>query len=300
MGIRTRFYLLRDDGTLSRIARRVVDGLSFGTDAIPDLADTRQKVIQVLVESEGGKPAQILDVIGSYWDFDKEGKIDASLRSASAELLDFASMAPMRPPARGAHVVDLVPELKRKQLYAKHHWTVSQQDVDRIAADLWPGINGPAPAITSVKGKAPRKPSMSYEARKVLSEVGLSMSKIASDLDALTEASLRGIEFEAERHASYEDGILWRGVAEYAKKRRAILAARRTGRGGWYAVIEAFRHEDAHTSRQIAEAHAKAATQGEAVEAGRRLMAEKAHWLAPDVRVDVSIYSALEWQPSDE
>ncbi len=65
-------------------------------------------------------------------------------------------------------------------------------------------------------------------------------------------------------------------------------------------VIEAVKHDDGHTMRTIAEAHAKAATQSEAVEAGRRLTIEKASWLALNVRINVSIYSALEWQPDND
>ena len=65
-------------------------------------------------------------------------------------------------------------------------------------------------------------------------------------------------------------------------------------------MIEAFKREDAQTSRVVAEAHAKAKSQHEAVEAGRRLMAKKADWLGPGIRIDVSLYSALEWHPEDE
>ena len=87
---------------------------------------------------------------------------------------------------------------------------------------------------------------------------------------------------------------------DHARRRRAILAARRTGRGEWYAVVTAFRREDEHVERVIAEAHARAGSQREAVEAGRRLVAEKANWLGPDTRLHVVIYSALEWQPAEE
>ena len=56
---------------------------------------------------------------------------------------------------------------------------------------------------------------------------------------SLSEAGLRGFAFEAERHGSYEDEALWQGIAGHARRRRAILAARRTGRGEWYAVVRA-------------------------------------------------------------
>ena len=299
MGIRTRYYLLEESGALKRVARRIVDDLAFGADAITEYAGTRQRVIQVLVESEDRKPIQILDVTGSYWSFDEAGRVDVSLRRTAGEWMAFAFSA-HRNDSSGT-VVDLVPELKRKELHARHRWTVSQEILDRIAADIWPGINGPAaPDVSAVKGKRPRKPPMTWEGQQALDAIGLKVMNIDHELGKLTEPALKGLALEAERHGSFEDEALWRGIAEHAKHRRAILAAHRTGRGEWYAVIEVFRRESAHSDRVVAEAYAKGKNRDEAVVAGRRLMVEKADWLGPELRIDISLYSALEWQPEDE
>ena len=50
----------------------------------------------------------------------------------------------------------------------------------------------------------------------------------------------------------------------------------------------------------MATAHVKAQSRNAAVEAGRKLLAEKADWLGPETHVIVAVYSALEWQPPDE
>lgn len=300
MGIRTRYYLLEEGGALKRVARRVVDGLAFGTDAIPDYAGTRQRVVQVLVDVEDRTPIQILDVTGTFWNFDDKGRIDLSLRRSTGEWLDFAWSRNARGNKGDGRVVDLVPELRRKELYAKHRWTVSQEDVDRIAADLWPGIHGEAPAIGVVKGKERRRPPMTWEGNKALQEIGSRVLGIDHQISVLSEPALKGLEFEAERHGTFEDQALWRGIAEHVKTRRAILAAHRTGRGEWYAVIEAFYRESALTDRSVAEAYVKGKNRVEAVALGRKLIAEKAEWLDTDVRLHISLYSALEWQPEEE
>lgn len=85
----------------------------------------------------------------------------------------------------------------------------------------------------------------------------------------------------------------WR-LAAHARQRRAILAARRTGRGTWYAVVIADRQERGHDARQAMQAHLKGANWAEAVDVGRRLISEKADWLGPDVTIDVQLYYALE------
>ena len=298
MAIHTRHYLVEDDGALKRVARRIVNGLIFGADSLPAYAGTRQRVAEVLVESEDGRPVRILDVTGSWWAFDEEGRIDASLRRATAEWLDYAYAS--RPQREGGRVVSLVPELKRKELEAKHRWPVSQEIVARIAADIWPGIHGPAPDVGAVKGTAPRRPPLLWQAKDVLLAIGRNVGQVDDQLGSLSEPGLRGLEFEVERHATMENAALWKGVAGHARHRRAILAANRTGRGEWYAVVTAMRREREHRDRVVATAYVKRKGRDEAVAAGRALLVEKADWLGPDTDVFVVIYSALEWQPGEE
>ena len=296
MPISTRLYVLEPDGALKRIPMRVVNGLVFGADSVPAYAGTSQRIVQVLVENEGGRPVQILDVTGSIWAFDDAGKVDRSLRRAAGEWFDVAYQEKSKDPA--GRVVSLVPELKRRELEARYRWSVTQDIVDRIAADIWPGIYGPAPEVGSVKGTAPRRPPLSWQARDTLLLIGKSLDQVDHALSTLSEPGLRGLAFEAERTATVEHAALWRGVAAHARHRRAVLAAHRTGRGGWFAVVTSYRREQGR-ERVIDVADARAKTQREAIAAGARLMADKAHWLGPDVRLSVVILSALEWRAVD-
>ena len=63
-GIATRFHLFLDEGSIRRVPQRIAYEMPFGRDAIPEYAGTRQRVASVLVESEGGRPARILDARG--------------------------------------------------------------------------------------------------------------------------------------------------------------------------------------------------------------------------------------------
>ena len=244
MAISIRHYILQEDGGLRRVPRRICDCLPFGTDAIPAYADTRQRVAQVIIENEGRKPVQILDVAGHYWQFDAEGKIDAGLRESMREIMEVAHDNPLR--RRQATVVDLMPDLKRRELHEKSRWTPTSDEVDRIAADIWPGITGPAPDVETVKGKAPRRTPLSYSAKHALRELAGEVGTICHRLAALTEYDLKGLAFEAVRTASFEDEALWKGIAEEAKRLQAIAAAHRAGKGEWYAVVEAMRREGQH------------------------------------------------------
>ena len=232
MGISSRHYLFLEDGSLRRIPRRVLHGLPFGLDAIPEFADTRQRQADVVLENEAGKPVRILDVRGSFWIFDAEGKIDQGLVDGMGDWMRLVREE--KTTRREGIVVDLVPELKQKEMRDKLRWTPTADEVDRIAADIWPGVHGPAPAVESVKGVVPKKPPVSYRAKDALSAIAREIGIIEERLRSLSEADLKGLIFEAHRTGSFQDEsqAMWGGVAEEAERRQKIAAAKRTGRGG--------------------------------------------------------------------
>jgi hypothetical protein len=69
-----RVYLFADDG-VQRISQRVMEGLCHGQDAMPQFANTKQKVANVIIELENGKPVRILEANGSFLHFDDKGKV---------------------------------------------------------------------------------------------------------------------------------------------------------------------------------------------------------------------------------
>ena len=66
MALSLRSCLFEEDGTIKRVPRRVVDGIIFGNDAMPQYANTIQRVVAVIVENEDGKPLRIVSAQGSF------------------------------------------------------------------------------------------------------------------------------------------------------------------------------------------------------------------------------------------
>ena len=298
MGISFRHYLFPDDGSLRRLPQRIVDELPSGRDAIPEFAGTRQRVAYVILENLDGRPARILDARGEHWTFDNEGRLSEDMHQRMIERLDL--MSEHAASKRGS-VVDLVPEIKKRELQARHEWTLTADDLDRIAADLWPGVHGQALDVASVKGAKPNKPPLTYEARHALQQLNDHVNAIKRTLGMLSERVLKGLAFEAVRTSMWEDETLWSGIADEAKRLEAIRAAHRTGRGEWFAVLELARasKDYPYVWEQITVAHERCANRKAAVEAGRRLMAEKVDWLIADMEISINVRSALEWRPED-
>jgi hypothetical protein len=238
-----------------------------------------------------------LDAHGSYWDFDQDGKIHEGVRNSLADYMNLPGFG--RPHRKDGRVIDLVPEIKRRQVQAKHSWTLTKEDIDKVAMDLWPGYEGPKLEVTGVKGICPKKPPLSRDAREALYEISGKIGSINFALEGLSEPALKGLAFEARRSASYEHESLWEGVAGEADRQRQLLAARRTGKGEWYAVIEMFISTGGHTAEVHTAAFEKCLSRPVAIEAGKRLMKEQVDRLSPNVTMEVKIYSALEWTPQD-
>ena len=235
MGISFRFYAFPDDGSLRRIPKRIANDLGVSDEAVPEFAGSRQRIAQVILEIDDGRPARIMDARGFFWTFDAQGRLEDDVH-ASFHLRMDAEEAARR--GRAGRVVSLLPEIKRKEQIARDNWTLSAEDLDRIAADLWPGVHGPADEVTSVKGKNPKRPPLTYEAKHALQRLVDSVFQINGILDGLSERALKGLAFEATRSSTFQDEALWQGISEEAKRREQIRAAHRTGRGEWYAVLE--------------------------------------------------------------
>ena len=194
MGISNRHYLFLEDGSLRRIPQRIANELPFGRDAIPEFAGTRQRVVNVVLELQDAKPVRILNARGSYFEFDDEGRVDEHLRNSMADRMDIA-FAP-RAKSKGT-VVDLVPEIKRRELDARDRWTLSADDLDKIAADLWPGVHGPAPEVSTVKGVR----SLLLRAKAPVEGDQLAATTSQDQLDADMEVSVTvrsALEWRAE------------------------------------------------------------------------------------------------------
>jgi hypothetical protein len=298
MAIRFRHYLFEESGVIKRVPRRVCDALTFGEDAIPEYAGTKQRVAQVVVENEDGKPVRILDARGSYWTFDKEGRIDQALMESAGQAMEFAFRAPTN--TRGK-VVDLRPEIKRKQWQDATRWDLTAEDLERIAADLWPGL-ADASDIKTVKGKAQKKPPLTREASKAIDEIHGKIAAIAQEIKDLSEPALKGFAFEASRLAkAYSDERhLWTAMAEEANKQREIKARHRTGKGMFYAVLHVWYADSPTHSTEVDTVEVRCDGKNAAIEAARRLLAENAHRFSEDITIEAEILSEQEWSSVDD
>jgi len=290
-----RCYLFEDSGAVKRIPRRVLEGLVFGKDAMPEYANSVQRIATAIIENEIGKPNKIVDVWGEFFTFDEEGKIDEALRRSTAEVMN---LLPTRSVGSG-NVVSLSPSLKRRQFREKHRWDPTKEHLDWIASDIWPNENDASSAKVSVAtGKAPPRPPLTYDAKQALRKVEEKLAGVGFELDRLSEPALKGLAFEARGKAEAQGG-LWAGVADECDHLREIKARRRTGRGIWYAVIEAERPDpnDADVTHIDDLAFERCQGKKAAVEAARRLLKEHADSLREAFMLRSALYCELEWEP---
>lgn len=291
--ISVRYYLMPETGPLRLIPQRVADGLTHDRDAIPELANSRQRVAQVIVDNEAGKTVRILDVKGHYWEFGEGGRLKHDH--------EWMRWVFDRPERTGGKVVDLRPEIERAQWKARTRWEVTGEDMDRIAAAVWPGSAVGAEAVKAVTGRAPRRPSLTHEARESLRKLSSLVSEVGLALESLSEPGLKGLAFEARDYAGVYEGEqpLWGAIAAAAERRRAILVQRRTGRGVFYAVVQLWRWKDdtRRVSEEVRTIDERCDGLQAAEEAARRLLAEHAHQLTARVTVEAEVLTELEWVP---
>jgi hypothetical protein len=265
---------------------------------MPEYASTVQRSAVVVIKNERGKPLQIIESEGAFWTFDADGKIDQALRNSAAEALDLGPV----PNNSGGKVVNLLRSLKRREFREQNRWELTKEHLDWISADLWPSEDiWPQANISIASGTEPKRPPLTYEARRALVEIETKISMVHLELDRLSEAALKGLAFEArEKIESVSD--LWTGVAAECDHLRELKARRRTGRGAWYAVIEAERPDASdHDVMHIDEiAYEKCNGRKAAAVAARRLLKEHADSVDETKMIRSALYSELEWEPLKE
>jgi hypothetical protein len=295
MPLTSRCYLFEESGVIKRIPRRVVDGLIFGKDALPEYANSVQQIAEVRIENDGGKAVKILEAVGSYWTFDDEGKIDKGLRNAGAKAMN---MAFPTPETLGEKVVSLKPALKRKQFLKEHKWEVGKAQLDWIAADMWPADKDAA-KISIAKGTAPKRPPLTFEAENELRENNGMIATMKSRLDRLSEPALKGLAFAARERSEFPND-LWSGLAADCDHCREIKSRHRTGGGIWFAVIEAIR---THPGRDFAQVDdvvfKKCKSRRAAAEAARQMLMENAKDFSEYTSIEARLYCELEWEPPE-
>lgn len=295
MAITARYFVFEADGSLKHVPRRVSEGLHLGEDTIPAYAGTTQRVAEVILDNEEGKPVRIRDARGLYWRFEDDGRLNDDKRVEFGRWYD-----PLRERPSGK-VVDLRPDLERKKWERKHRWDVTAEDLDRITAAVWPwtadeGEGG----IQAVKGTARKAPPMTRDGEDAFRKIRNAIHDIDFALEKLSEPALKGLAHELRRV-----GRLYRGDQAYyeaaaaeADKVREIRARHRTGRGAWYATVKVWLHNEERTSSEVIDSiEERHGSRPAALEAGRRLIVEHAHRFDRHITVEAEVISELEWSP---
>lgn len=301
MSISVRFYLFTDEGML-RISQRVMDGLCHNQDSMPQYADTKQKIANVVVELENGKPSRILEATGSYLRFNKHGKVHVSLVRSAFQAMETYDALERSKRSASSKIVDLSPKLNRKKWEREHRWQPSVKDLDEISADIWKQKRADSVKVMQARGAKPAPPKTTYEATEAVREIQSYLFHIDSKLENLSEAALKGVAFEARSLAAEDHGnAVWLGVADASDRRREILARHRTGKGIWFASIEiTYWDATGHSGRSESIVHEKCSSKREAEEAARRLLAENAKYFSASTSVEANVVCDLEWNGAIE
>ena len=201
MGTTTRYYLFATDG-VKRLSMRLLDGLTQGTDTIPEYAGTKQKVASVILRTENGSPEEIIGSTGTYFDFDSTGNAREELLRGAMEAMETHK----RMPRGDGKVVPLGPSIDRQNWEKNRRWSLSKKVLDLIAADIWKRGKRGAPKVKQAKGTAPKRPPLTYKAEEALTEIHTNLISVGWQLDKLSEPALKGLAFEANRRANERPG----------------------------------------------------------------------------------------------
>jgi hypothetical protein len=253
-----------------------------------------------MLNNDDGFPIEILESIGSYLEFDAEGKIDRrDLAIIAFEGMDTREAVRKSRSVPGA-VVDLGPSIERQQWERQNRWELSKEDLDMIAADIW-GTLQEGTKLKNAKGIAPRPPLLTYRAKHVLQDIDDKIALIDFQLSHLSEPALKAIAFRARQRArAGRDEVVWNGVASLANFYCDVQARHRRGNGKWFAVIEvrhSFPGEEA--GRPECAAFKECNSKDEAEEAARALLADNANLFSRSMSIEPKLYCDLEWSPED-
>ena len=285
-----RFYLFSEQGRPQSMSRRLIEGLIRGTQFLPQYANTRQRALDIFVEHIEGKPDRITYAQGHYLEFDDEGSIQESLHASIAEVL---SLPQDRSPTN-ATVVSLAPKLERRRYDQERRWSPTKDDLDLIAADIWP--KSKADRFEVLKA-GPKPPALTWEAKAALSEATKDFFLIEHQVGRLSQPGLRGFAHEARRRA-IEDGNpeLHLALAAMAENRLERIKARSSGKGVWYAWVSLTRWDEQNVGEEIFFAHERCSGRAAAERTAAQLLREHADKITFDTSVESGIRTELDWQ----
>lgn len=291
MALSVRYYLFPEGSDPLRLSQRLVEGLTHGKDAMPQYADSTQRVLGAVVQNEDGKPIHIDRTYGTMWTFNEDGEIREGLQEAV-----FEAMNSIGTQSSSDTVVSIRPQISRKRYAEKFRWEPSPADINCVIQDLWPKQK--ADRLKEAKGVSQRTPPLTFEAKHTLDKISAGFWEIANAIEALKEPSLRGFAFEARKRASedLEHRHLYNALAEAAVDRLELLKRQKTGKGIWYAVLEVIVTRPEGFSETVQVYHERCDGRDAAVVATRKLLVQHAELFNDYTDLAASVMTDLEWE----
>ncbi len=192
MGIGLRYFLFEEDGALRHVPQRVVEGLALGTARLPQYAGQSLRAFDVLLETENGKPVEIIKLTGDIWHFDEKGRTRQDWIGSAVAALS-TDRAVRQAPTDGP-VVDITARIARRRWEEHNRWEPSPADINRIIHIIWPETAGrPVKRPKTITGVRKRRPPMTLEAKQTISKCREAVWSIVSRLDDLSEPSLKAV-----------------------------------------------------------------------------------------------------------
>ncbi|MGX5805339.1 hypothetical protein ACWGS9_29495 [Bradyrhizobium sp. Arg314] len=287
----SRHYLFPEGEDPLRMSQRLVEGLTHGTDALPQYAGMKQRVLWAMLELDDGKPVRIVRTEASIWQFDEDGGIREGLHHALALAMDAAHS-----PKSDDTVVELRPRTGKARVQKEYRWEPGPEQISRIIADIWPKKK--ADRLKSAAGISKRKHPLTFDARHAVDEISGLFWKISSTIENLKEPSQRSFAFEARSLAATEPEYvhLYRAIAEMSDWHLEVQRRRRTGKGVWYALVEITMWDSERVGHSLGHFYKKCVGRVAAEKAARSLLREHADKFAENISVDPELLTDLEWE----
>ena len=286
----SRYYIVPEGGTATRIPRRVVEGLIRGSDTLPEYANTSQRVLWARIESEGSEAVRIIGAEGSVWHFDESGAIrDSMLRS-----VDEAMRTAREPKTNSGPVVQFAPRHEREKWRRENRWEPQKEDYEAVLADFERGQR-----IKMVTGTAPRRPPLTYEAKDTLHDIEGKLSMLQYRISTLSEPALKGLAFAAQERGREDPQLrpIWEGVAGACDRECEVRKQRRRKGGVWFAVVEVFRSDATRNTAEVV-LHKSERCHGRdaAKKAAQKLVRECASYVNDSHALEASIVCELDYE----
>jgi predicted RNase H-like HicB family nuclease len=296
-----RCFLYESDGTLRRVPLRVADGLSRGSDRLPQYANQRLRGLWVVLWMEEGRP-HLIDYIDPFiWPFDENGSAQANLARAAMTAWEARDARQRQHRARPGPVVDIKPEIAVRRWQEENRWVPTDDEIKRISAIIFPEMaDGPVERPRSVAGTAKRRLPMSFEATQALDECWSPAYNITSKIDRLSDKDLKAFIQGAERRFDPAEPVttaFWKGVIGTAEMEIVVRKARKLTKGKWFAALEMFTEEpgergvSSRSTIEFRECNGRA----EAVAAAREMLVKHAALFDVGVSIEARLYPEIEW-----